>query len=82
MNTYIIKRQIKVEGKIKTYYHQSLSITPNKSVMNVYVESIVAEKRKALRFYEKKEADGMVAYLLTSSEGREGEGSEVITIKG
>jgi hypothetical protein len=80
MDTYIIERRVKSNGGAKTFYHQSLAINQNKSVMNVYIESITSIKKEALRFYDKAEAEGMA--VLMSRDVQEGEGSEVITIKG
>ena len=68
MEKFIIKRGIKFNGKFKELYHESLKPSSNKFAMNVYVENVESDKKKAMVFYSKKEADAMAVYLVNSSE--------------
>ena len=63
MKKYIIRRFIKMNGKFKTLYHEKLELSTNKFAMNVYVENVTKVKKKALVFYDLKEADKMAAFL-------------------
>lgn len=68
MEKYIIKRKIKFNGEFRELYHESLKPSNNKSAMNVYVENVVMDRKKAMVFYSKREADAMAIYLVNSSE--------------
>jgi hypothetical protein len=56
METYIIELETKVEGKWKKGYHETLIDSQRKDTMNVYVECVTTDKKKAKRFYDKDEA--------------------------
>lgn len=80
METHIIKRVVKTNGKFETLFHQKLEVSKNKEAMNVYVEHLSSKKKDAMVFYSKREVDAMAKYLSTSLEGSAGDKSEVITI--
>jgi hypothetical protein len=56
MDKYIIEWETIVGGETKTHYHEKMEYNSNDGVMNVYVEHITSEKKKALRFYNENEA--------------------------
>ena len=65
---YIIERQMKVDGKGKKLYHQTLEQREpkNLAVVNVYVEHLTFNKKKALCFYDENEVQAMAKFLETS----------------
>lgn len=56
MEKYLIELDTKVNGKWQKGYHENLTNNENKQAMNVYVQHITSDKRKAKRFYDKEEA--------------------------
>jgi hypothetical protein len=56
MEKYLIELETKVNGKWEKGYHETLTESTNKQAMNVYVEHVTYDKRKAKRFYDKEEA--------------------------
>jgi hypothetical protein len=79
MEKFIILREIKIGGVIKPFYHESVRPSENQSAMNVYVENVETDKKKAKVFYDKKEVDAMAVFLESSMVG--GGKSTVISIK-
>ena len=65
---YIIERKMKVDGKGKMLYHQTLEQRDpkNLAVTNVYVEHMTFNKKKALRFYDINEVQAMATFLEAS----------------
>lgn len=59
MKEYIIKIQVKVDGKWKTGYHENILNQTVKWAVNMYVEDITIYKRKAKKFLDKKEAENI-----------------------
>ena len=60
MERYIIQWSVLVEGVPKTMYHQTISLTNKRSgCTNVYSEHITNNKKSAMVFYTKKEAEGI-----------------------
>ena len=57
METYIIRVRTKINGKFKTCYHENITPTKRKDVMNVYTEHLTGTKKKAKIFYDKEEAE-------------------------
>jgi hypothetical protein len=56
MEKYLIELETKVNGEWQKGYHQDLTNNNNKQAMNVYVQHVTTDKRKAKRFYDKEEA--------------------------
>jgi hypothetical protein len=56
MEKYIIELETKVNGKWEKGYHENLTASTRKDTMNVYVQHVTTDKRKAKRFYDKEEA--------------------------
>lgn len=56
MEKYLIELETKVNGKWQKGYHQDLTNNENKQAMNVYVQHVTSDKRKAKRFYDRDEA--------------------------
>jgi hypothetical protein len=56
MEKYLIELQTKVNGKFQKGYHENITESTRKDTMNVYVEWVTFDKRKAKRFYDKEEA--------------------------
>lgn len=63
METFVIEETAKVDGQIKKLYHQKIELNNRKDVMNVYTSHSVSDKKKALRFYDKNEAERMAKFL-------------------
>ena len=61
MNKYIIKYKTKVNGTDKTTYHENITPNTNNSVMNVYVEHVTEDRKKAKVFYDQEEAQKVCA---------------------
>lgn len=59
MKKFIIKYTSKINGEIKTTFHEKISITDENrlDVMNVYTEHISSNKSKAMVFYTREEAE-------------------------
>jgi hypothetical protein len=56
MEKYIIELQTKINGNFEKGYHEKLTESTRKDTMNVYVEHVTTDKRKAKRFYDADEA--------------------------
>ena len=56
MEKYLIELETKVNGTWEKGYHENITNNENKQAMNVYVECVTTDKRKAKRFYDKEEA--------------------------
>jgi hypothetical protein len=69
MKTFILKRLVKLNGKIESLYHEFLEVSKNKEAMNVYVENLTSIKKRAMVFYSKREAEAMGVFLDNSLEG-------------
>lgn len=54
---YIIRYYIKINGKWETKFHENITNSERKDTMNVYVEHITADEKKAKRFHTIEEAD-------------------------
>jgi len=67
METWIIKYDLKINGKFEIVYHKDISNSENKSAMNVYVEHVTSDKRKAKRFYNKEEASNIAKCFSAST---------------
>ena len=65
MKKYIITLDILVNGKMKKLYHEKLTLSERKDVMNVYVDHSTKDKDKALVFYDADEAQRMAHFLCT-----------------
>lgn len=63
---YIIKVILTQPGNTEALYHEKLELTTNKSVTNVYTQHLTSDKKKALVFYDKDEADKMAVFLTDS----------------
>ena len=48
---------MKVNGKVGTYYHENITPQKNNQAMNIYVEEVTIEKKKAKIFFDKEEAE-------------------------
>jgi hypothetical protein len=57
MEKYLIELQTKINGEFQKGYHEKLMESTNKYAMNVYVEHVTTDKRKAKRFFDKDEAE-------------------------
>ena len=75
---FVIKREIKMDGKVRFLFHQFLKPSKGRHAENVYVESVTEDRDKAMVFFHKKEADAMAVYLLTSLDSSEGEKATVV----
>lgn len=63
MKYYIIKYNSKFNDDFVTVYHEKMDITPeNIGADNKYREHVTSDKRRAMRFYNKREAE-LVAKL-------------------
>lgn len=56
MEKYLIELNTKVNGEWQKGYHEKISESTRKDTMNVYVEHVTTDKRKAKRFYDEEEA--------------------------
>jgi hypothetical protein len=63
---YIIKVILTQPGNTETLYHEKLELSKNKSATNVYVQHLTSDKKKALIFYDKEEADKMAVFVTDS----------------
>lgn len=75
METFVIKWEIKFDGKFKEKFHENITPQKNKEAMNMYVENITVDKSKAKVFYKKSEAEKVIN--LFESECQVG---EVVTL--
>jgi hypothetical protein len=58
METFIIKYKMRIDGDDDvTAFHENIKNCENLSVMNVYVEHITYDKKKAKVFFDKEEAE-------------------------
>lgn len=48
---------MKIDGKFIKGFHEKIELNPSNDSNNVYVEHITSEKKKALRFFERSEAE-------------------------
>ena len=76
MENYIIEIRMKVKGNVVTYYHEDIISQKNNQVMNMYVENITSERKKAKVFYDKQEAE-RIGVLFSSKH----QVASVLTIK-
>lgn len=67
METWIIKYNSKINGKFEVVYHEDIKNSTNKEAMNVYVEHVTSDKRKAKRFYDKDEAQHVANWFSSFS---------------
>lgn len=56
MTKFIIELQTKVNGEFQKGYHEKLTESKRDDTMNVYVEHVTTDKKKAKRFYDEDEA--------------------------
>jgi hypothetical protein len=63
-NMYIIKIKTKVNGAFEIAYHENITINnPKNGAINTYVEHITTDKKKALQFFEKEEAERLAQFF-------------------
>ena len=61
---YIIKIKTKVNGAFEVGYHENISINnPKNGAINTYVEHITTDKKKALQFFDKDEAERLAKFF-------------------
>jgi hypothetical protein len=61
---YIIKIKTKVNGAFEIAYHENISINnPKNGAINTYVEHITTDKKKALQFFDKDEAQRLAVFF-------------------
>jgi hypothetical protein len=61
---YIIKIKTKVNGVLEIAYHENISINnPKNGAINTYVEHITTDKKKALQFFDKDEAQRLAVFF-------------------
>ena len=78
MEKYIIQYKMKINGKMETVFHENITPSERTDTMNVYVEHLTSDKKKAKIFYDKEEAE-LVDKLFSRTNGRGS--SRVLTIK-
>jgi hypothetical protein len=61
---YIIKIKTKVNGAFEIAYHENITINnPKNGAINTYVEHITTDKKKALAFFDKEEAERLAIFF-------------------
>jgi hypothetical protein len=61
---YIIKIKTKVNGAFEIAYHENITINnPKNGAINTYVEHITTDKKKALQFFDKDEAQRLAQFF-------------------
>jgi len=61
---YIIKIKTKVNGVFEIAYHENITINnPKNEAINTYVEHITTDKKKALQFFDKDEAQRLAVFF-------------------
>jgi hypothetical protein len=61
---YIIKIKTKVNGVFEIAYHENMTINnPKNGAINTYVEHITKDKKRALPFFEKEEAERLAQFF-------------------
>jgi hypothetical protein len=61
---YILKIKTKVNGINNTYYHENISVNnPKNGAVNTYVQHITNERKKALPFFERDEAERLAVFF-------------------
>ncbi len=56
MEKFIIELQTNIQGKWQKGYHETIKESDRSDTVNVYVEHITTDKKKAKRFYDIEEA--------------------------
>lgn len=56
MAKHIIKYQTMINGDTITTYHERIGINDNNETVNVYVEHLTSDVKKAMAFHDKEEA--------------------------
>lgn len=54
---YIIHYAIRINNKMESKYHQLIDVNTNKSTMNTYREHITGNRKLAMKFEEREEAE-------------------------
>ena len=61
---YIIKLKTKVNGAFEIGYHENITINnPKNGAINTYVEHITTDKKRALAFFDKEEAQRLAVFF-------------------
>ena len=61
---YLLKFTIKANGSNCVYYHENLSLNnPKNGAINTYVQHITSERKQALSFFDKEEAERLALFF-------------------
>lgn len=61
---YLLKFTIKTNGISSVYYHENLSLNnPKNGAINTYVQHITSQRKQALPFFDKEEAERLALFF-------------------